>query len=239
MATEWVSLYNNQVARDTVKTWRWFDAAGPDVTKWVLNANNIPLASSTALSGYTLTAVGTSPVSLVAGADGGAVLITTGGTENNGAQFQPITEAFYFASKWPCYFGCKIQISDATQSDFLAGLTITDTSAASGVSDGVYFWSVDGTAVTNFGTAKGSVTADTAAKTMVDATDTTFEWFFDGTTISAYVDGVLATTTAYSATTVPNTEYLTPMLAFLTGAGAAKTMTIYWARAIQIRQAVL
>lgn len=237
MATEWVSLYNQQVARDTVKTWRWYDAAGPDVTKWELNPNNIPLTASTTISGYTVTAAGTSPITLVAGADGGALLLTTGGTENNGVQLQPITEAFKFAAKWPCYFGCKIAISDATESDMLVGLTITDTSAATAVSDGIYFASVDGTAAVTFQTMK-TTASSTAVKTLANATATLFEWFFDGATFTAYVDGVEAASVAYTATTVPNVEYLTPMIAFLTGATAAITMTVNWARAIQVRQPV-
>jgi hypothetical protein len=37
---------------------------------------------------------------------------------------------------------------------------------------------------------------------------------------------------------LPNDEYLTPTLAFLTGEGTANTMTIKWAKAWQIREAV-
>jgi hypothetical protein len=231
-----ININGHLVYCDAAKPWRWYEVIGPSVTKWVMDSYALALATDVTITNNTVTAVGTSPLTMVAGADGGALLLTSGGTENNGVQFQPVTEGFYFASAWPAYFGCKLAINDVDQSDFLVGLTITDTSAASGVSDGLYFWSVDESAVVYFGTAKGSVLSSIAAVTMVDAAAVTLEFQFDGTNVTAYVNGTAIGSVAWSAATFPNDEYLTPMIAFLTGEASANTLTLSWAKALQIRE---
>jgi hypothetical protein len=179
-------------------------------------------------------------MTMVAGADGGALLMTSGGTADNGVQFQPVTEGFYFAQRWPCYFGAKFAMNDADQTDCYLGLAITDTSAATAVSDGIGFWSVDESTDLQFSVCKNyaGTTGITNAVvgTLVDATAITVEFYFDGTTAYAYVDGAAAGSLAYSSTSFPNDEYLTPIIAMLTGATAANTMTLYWAKAFQVRQ---
>lgn len=238
MAAEFASVNGQLVARDSVKTWRWFDAFGPNVTKWFLDPYTLALATNATITNYTVTAATSGPITMVAGADGGAVVITAGAGDNQGAQFQPVTEGFYFAQPWPCYFGCKVALNDADQTDFLMGLTITDTSAVTAVSDGIYFWSVDETALVNFATIStaAGVASTVAAHTLVDDAAVTLEWFFDGANVTAYVNGVSVGSVAYSSTTFPKAEYLTPMVAFLTGEAIANTLTISWARAIQLRE---
>lgn len=241
MAPETTTINGHMVIRDQVNTWRWFDAFGPNVTKWVLDPYTLALATNATITNYTVSAAGTSPMTMVAGADGGALLMTSGGTENNGVQFQPVTEGFYFASRWPCYFGAKFSIDDADESDMFIGLSITDSSAATEVSDGIFFWSIDGATALNFCTAKDNSSASsistTAAATLTDAGVFTVEWYFDGTNVTAYVNGSEIGSIAYTATTFPNDEYLTPIIAVLTGENNAAALTLYWAKAIQIRAA--
>jgi len=231
------TVNNHLVYHDSAKSWRWFDAIGPNVTQWELNPNMFPLASSTTVSGHTVTNVSGTLV-LAAGADGGAVVFTPAGSDNDGIQIQPTTEAFSFASKWPCYFGVKLEASDVTQSDMLVGLTITDTTAATAVSDGIYFTSVDASAVLTAASIQTGGTSSATAATLVDATPILLEFFYDGSNLTYYVNGSAVTTLADSAASFPDDEYLAPMLAWLTGEGEVNTMTVYWARAIQIREAI-
>ena len=145
---------------------------------------------------------------------------------------QVTKEAFKLASGKPCYFGAKFMISDATESDFIVGLCITDTTLLGGLTDGVYFRKVDGATDVKFVIEKDSAETESAALlTAVKDTYMTLEFFFDGTNIDAYVNGVLQTRLAM--TNLPDDEEITPSI-LLTGAAAAKTMTVDWIRAIQI-----
>lgn len=236
MTTELASYHNHLVARDSVKTWRWFDVFGPNATKWELNPNMFPLASTTTAAGYTVTNVNGTLV-FVAGADGGAITFTVAGADNDGIQIQPVTEGFKFASAWPAYFGCKFSVVDADQNDVFIGLSISDSTAAGAtVSDCIGFASVDESASLTFNTIKDSVASSVVAATLVDATAITAEFFYDGTNVTAYVNGTAAGVLSGAASTFPNDEYLTPLLAVLTGEATANNMVVYWARALQIRE---
>jgi hypothetical protein len=215
---------------------RWLDAIGPDVCKFLEDFVGTPFASADTPAAWTVTLVeagaGESTVALTDGA-GGLLLITTDAAENDGVNMQVTKEAFKLASGKPCYFGAKFMISDATESDFIVGLCITDTTLLGGLTDGVYFRKVDGATDVKFVIEKDSAETESAALlTAVKDTYMTLEFFFDGTNIDAYVNGVLQTRLAM--TNLPDDEELTPSIAFLTGAAAAKTMTVDWIRAIQI-----
>ena len=92
--------------------------------------------------GATVTATNGTLVGL-ASTDGGAVTFTLAGADNDLLQVQMITEPFLFAAAWPAYFGVKFSLVDFDQTDFFAGLTITDADLDGGVSDGLYFRTVD------------------------------------------------------------------------------------------------
>lgn len=240
MAIETAALKNNLVVRDSALTWRLYDAFGPSAVKWIEDFVKLPADDTTVdPTGYTMTVVevgaGNSTAVLSTAVAGGALLITSAANENDGAQLQLLGESFQLNGKYPCYFGCKIQAGDVDQSDYLLGLCITDTTLLGGMTDGVYFRSVDGAATVQFVLEKDSVEASTTATTMTDATDVTLEFYYDGTNITAYVDGVQVASVADTDASFPNDELLTPSIAFLTGEAVANTMTVSWARAIQVR----
>lgn len=192
--------------------------------------------SSDAFPGWTSTLVetgaGESTVTL-ADASGGAMVITTDDAENDGVNVQLKGESFGFStSQAATYFGARFKISDATQSDFIAGLCITDTTLLGGMTDGVYFRKVDGSTAAEFVTEKdSSETATAAVLTVVADTYYIVEFYFDGSSIEAFVDG---TKVAQHTLTIPDDELLTPSFHFLSGEAAAKTMTVDWVRAIQV-----
>jgi len=214
---------------------RWLDAIGPDVFKHILNTAALPTDDSTGdPTEFTLTAVEAGAGTSTAALADGKLVLTTAGNEDDGPSIQLKGEAFDFASGNLVYFGIKFQVSEAAQSDFLAGLCITDTALLGGMTDGVYFECLDGSTDINFVLEKDSTetTSASAVGTLADATDIVLEFLFDGTNVDCYVNGAVKTRLA--TTNLPDNEQLTPSVEFLTGAASAETMSIAWMRTIQI-----
>lgn len=240
MTVEQASVRGHLVMRDDVKTWRWFDAFGPNAVKLI---EDFVAWSTDDTTGdpveYTMTVVevgaGDSTAALT-NAVGGAMIMTAAANENDGVQIQLDGESYQLNASYPCYFGIKLQAGDVVQSDFLAGLCITDTTLITAMSDGAYFRSIDGAATVQFVLEKDSTETSNSVATMTDATSVTLEFYWDGTNITAYVDGVQAAQVATTDTNFPNDEALTPSIALLTGEAVANTLTVEWMRAIQIRQ---
>lgn len=228
----------NIVWVDANKTWRWLDAVGPDVVKWAQDFLVFPVDDTSGNpTAYTTTEVGTNTIALVAGADAGNVLITTGGTENNGLQIQLLGEAFKLVKGYPFYLGAKFKVSDADQIDAAVGLSITDTTIlADGVTDGLYWRTDDTYAVMHLIVEKDSEETLAGAFTLTDDTFVTAEAHYDGDTLNIYYNGVLTGSLTDNDANWPDDEYLTPSIAILTGATAVSYLTAEWARAILIRQ---
>lgn len=223
--SKWVS--GNLVFHDGQ---RWFDAFGPTVTKVVEDFAYTPFSAANTIAGWTTTLVNLSTAALKAGATGGVLLLTTAGAEDDGVNTQTQGEAFLFSGT-RIYFGARLKISEATQSDFLVGLAITTTDALGGVTDGVYFRKVDGATAVNAVLETGSTETATAASTC-DTSFHTYEFYFDGTNVDFWVDGTIISRPA--TTNLPTAEYLSPVIHFLTGDNAAITCEVDWIRAIQI-----
>lgn len=82
-------------------------------------------------------------------ADGGVLVITNDAADNDADFFQKVGESFKFVSGKKLWFKARFKVSDATQSDFVMGLQITDTTPLD-VSDGVFFMKDDGDANLDF-----------------------------------------------------------------------------------------
>jgi hypothetical protein len=235
MTVEIVTVNDNLVARDTERTWRWFDAWGPNVTKWEVNPANSQIVSTTTAAGHDVDVYTGGTLVAADSIDGGAITLVPAATEDQGLQMVA-GEAFYFGNKWPCYFGCKFSNVDVSEADQILGLVINDEELIGGMTDGMYFRTVDASAALSFVLEKDSAETATAVATMADATAITAEFYYDGTNVSAYINGTLVATVAATNANFPNDEHLAAALALATGANAANTMTVYWARCIQIRQ---
>jgi hypothetical protein len=214
---------------------RILDAWGPTVTKYLNDFVNAQLVSADAPLGWTVTLVegggGESTITAV-DAVGGQILLTTDAFDNDGINMQVTGENFLLAAAKPCYFGIKLKISEATQSDLLVGLCITDTDLLGAMTDGVYFRKVDASAALSFVLEKGSAeTTAVVLATMAAGTWYTLEFFFDGVNVDCWVNGTLQTRLAI--TNLPNTEELTPSIHVLTGEAVSHTCTVDWVRAIQ------
>lgn len=236
MTIETATVKNNLVIRDSEYTWRWYDAYGPNVVKTILHPTQSPVVS-------TITAAGTINTVATAGTlvhaesqSGGAVQWTPSGTEDQGIQTQ-WAEGFWLGNKWPAYFGVKFKNVDVDQADWITGLCIWDTTLLGGLSDGLYFRSVDASAALTLVLEKDSAETETSIATLTDATYVTAEWYFDGDYVYAYIDGVLVASVAASNANFPNDEHLAASIALLTGEATANTLDVAWMRAIQIQAA--
>lgn len=207
---------------------RWLDAKG-DCHKFILNDTWMADA-------WTVTATGTSPIaaSLVADA---VALITSGGSDFDGDNIQHVGSRFKLEAGKPLYFGAKLTINEATQSDLVVGLFGIDTTLTAATSThalavgagGIGFTKIDNVTAgyfKNFNTATES--ASIAAFTC-DTSAHIYEIIWDGSLAWGYYDGTLIGSMAAT------TEVLTPSIAFRTGSAAAKTCTIHWVRCIQAR----
>lgn len=223
---------------DTTASHRWIDAIGVDLAKASYTFDgDVVLSAADTIIGWTTTLVeggaGESTVT-ISDVAGGALLLTTDAADNDGVNLQRIGEPFKLTGVTPCYFGIKFQISEATQSDFIVGLCITDTTLLGGMTDGIYFRKIDASTDINFVTEKNEVESSVVVDTAADATNVILEFYYDGTHVMAYADGALVYRgLVASMTTFPNDEMLTPSIHFLTGATSAETMTVDWLRVFQ------
>ena len=233
------SIYRGFVNRDNMA---WFDGGPYRVLKVVgpdafgISEDFVATdAASDVIPGWTATLVeagaGESTVT-VDKTSGGHLVLTTDANDNDGVNIQLDGQAFECTTgQAMTYFGIKFAVSDAEQTDFLVGLCGTDTTLLAGLEEGIYFESLDGSAAISFVSEKVHVEqqSDTLG-TLVDATDIVLEFYWDGTTAIALIDGVVVAT---HATTIPSLT-LTPSIHFLNGAVGAETMTIDWVRAFQV-----
>lgn len=243
MTVELASVHSNLVVRDSVLTHRWYDAFGPNVAKYVTSFTSLPADDTTTDPTEfvnTVVEVGAgNSTAVINDTAGGALIITTAANEDDGWSSQlgnPNTgEWVSFAAEYPTYYGVRFQINDVDQTDAFFGLAVTDTTLLGGVTDGMYFRSVDASAVLNFVLEKDSVETSTAVATMADDTDVYAEFLYDGSNLKVYIDGALVTTIADSDANFPNDELLRLSFEFLTGEAVANTCLVKEMRIIQIQ----
>lgn len=208
----------------------WLDAFG-DVQKAIVD-------SVWNASDFTVTATGTSPITASA-LPGAVALITSGGSDFDGDNIQIVGSQFKLEAGKPLYFGAKVTINEATQSDLVVGLfgidsTLTAASSAHALAvsaGGAGFTKLDNVTACLFKTFTATVEKNSAAALTMDVAAHIYEMYWNGTTLSGYVDRVLVGEFGVDVTT----EVVTPSLAFRTGSAAAKTCTLHWMRCIQVR----
>ena len=117
----------------------------PAPTTWHTYMNDFDTYTA---ADWTVTEVGVATQAL-ADADGGELLITNAAADDNSSFSNKVGESFLFATGKRMIFEARVKISDATQSDMVLGLQITDTTPLA-VSDGVYFLKADGAATVDW-----------------------------------------------------------------------------------------
>jgi hypothetical protein len=171
---------------------------------------------------FTKTGAGTTALTNV---DGGALLITNAAADDDAVFGQKVGESFKFVSNKKLFYKTRFKVSDATQSDLIMGLIITDTTPLAN-SDGVYFSKADGSASVSFSVNKnGTATTKTSVATLVADTFVELAFYYNGVDAIEYaVNGVKIGTAA--VTNLPDDEDLTITFGIQNGEAVAKTMTI-------------
>ncbi len=217
---------------------RLVDAIGPDVIKFDLEPGDVQPDGATGgdPTGWTMTPVevgaGTSEFR-GSGEAGSVAEILTAANENDGLNAQLGALAFELTSDQVLYFGIEFEINDVTQSDLFLGLAVKDTAILAGVTDRIGFQSVDADAGLDFAIEKNNTeTLTEDVHTLVDATKVFCEFYFDGTNIEVFVDGVSVATPA--VTNLPDDVPMRLSLEFLTGEAVAQTLKIRRLLVIQI-----
>lgn len=158
-------------------------------------------------------------------ADGGRLLISNAGADDNSSFSNKVGESFLFETGKKLWFDCLIQGSDATQSDLVIGLQITDTTILD-VTDGVFFIKNDADTTFDLVVEKNNTSTITpVGVAMADDTDIRLSYFYDGVdSIKIFVNGVHQATTV--TTNLPDDEVLTISYGVQNGEASLKTLTI-------------
>ena len=174
---------------------------------------------------WTVTETDAGATQALTDGDGGLLLITNTAADNDLVSLQKKGESFRFESGKALFFEARFKVSDATQSDVVIGLQITDTTPLD-VSDGVFFIKADGAATVDFRVEKNNTaTTASAMATMADDTYIRLGFYYDGSSAVQYF--VNGTYTGSSVTTnLPDDEDMTITIAIQNGEAVAKTMTV-------------
>jgi len=212
------------------------DAIGTNVAKYIDDFIDVSVDDTTGdPTAWTTTVVETGAASTTVTSDnvaGGALLITTDAAENDGANIQLNGESFKLTAGVPLYFGTRVKISEATESDLFIGLAITDTDILGGVTDRIGFEKLDGATALKFMAEKdGTETLSPSLATVVADTWMKLEFFYTGSALQIFVDNVEQTPIAL--TNLPDNEELRVSCHFLAGSAVAKTAHIDWIRVLQ------
>jgi hypothetical protein len=170
--------------------------------------------------------------------DGGILLVTNAAGDNDHDFFQLVKEGFKYESGKQLAFHVRFKTNDATQSDIVAGLQLTDTTPLD-VTDGIFFLKSDGAATISFIVEKDSTQSTlTLPNSLADDTFMTLGFVYDpkDQKFHVYQNNVLAGTVV--STNAPDNEELTVSFGIQNGAAAAKTLSVDYIGAHKERTAV-
>lgn len=191
---------------------------------------------------WTVTVVGTGTQALT-DINGGALLLTNSAADNDAIQLQKLSQSFLLTAGKRTFFKARFKVSDATQSDFLIGLAVADTTlegavSGAGVTDGIFFNKDDGDALLDIQVQKNATTGQTRTAgiaTIADDTFLTVAWYYDGKgNLMHYVNDAQTGTLDASSSYLPDT-LITVSVAIQNGEAVAKTMTLDYIFAAQER----
>lgn len=222
--------------------YRWVEALGRNVRKFLLRAG-FPVDDTTGDPTEfvdTVVEAGTGDT-LVTNSEtaGYKMLVTTAANEYDGANLQVRGELFKLSADKPLSFRAVLKASEATQSDLLVGLcelktdllnTTGSHAITSSAVEGVFFYKKDGATTIKAESYKdGAEVAGVNAVAAMNAADTIYEIYWDGTSVYFYLDGVLVTST----TAIPDGD-LTVSINFRNGDANAHTLLVKELLCIQI-----
>jgi len=212
---------------------RWLDVIGPNAVKFIEDFGG------DILDNWTGTAVaGTTSVTSY-DAEGGAILLYTAGSDNDGYQIQKL-EGFKAVDDCPLYFGVRWKITGmagGASAGILMGLAPVDTTLLDTPGDGIYFHSGSAGAALNLTLNTGGTAIDAEALAAIVA-DTWYvdEFYWDGDdTVKAWHDG--AYVCSGSAASMDQTQRMAVSIAYDDSGGApsgTSGLVVDWVRAFQL-----
>ena len=179
---------------------------------------------------WTVTETQAGATQALANVDGGVLLLTNSAADNDLNALQKVGESFKFEAGKKLFFKARFAVSDATESDFVIGLQITDTTPLA-VTDGVYFRKDDGDANLDFVVIKDSTASTaTAIATVANNTYLTVGFYYNGVDEIVYAGSVNNNNPTVlgklPVTNLPDDEELTISFGIQNGEAVAKTMSI-------------
>ncbi len=211
-----------------------------DPSLWHTYFNDFDAFTTGVTTQWTETVIGTGTAASTDG-DGGWLLLTNSAADNDGYQLQKVASSFTLTAGKRGLFKAKFKVSDATQSDLLIGLCVTDTTllgavGGDGVTDGIFFQKDDGSTTLTAYCQKNTTTGQTSvtAATMASDTFITVGWYYNGSNaVDVFINDAKVASLDGTSTYLPDT-ILTPSIALLNGEAVAKTLTVdYFFAAIE------
>ena len=232
MTTHFTSGVTNVGADSTLGK---FKAPAPHKYHTYFNDFDTYLASDWTI---TTTEDGTgSATEALADGGGGLLLVTNAAGDNDHDFFQLVKEGYKYEAGKQLAFNIRFKTNDATQTDIVAGLQLTDTTPLD-VTDGIFFLKADGAATISFIVEKDSTQSTlTLPNSLADDTFMTLGFVYDPKDQKFHVfqNNVLAGTVV--STNAPDNEELALSFGIQNGAAAAKTLTVDYIGASKERTA--
>jgi hypothetical protein len=226
-AGAWPTIYNvgTSAAAET------FGGANPTLNS-VVYFNHFTTFDSGEWTITTTEAGGSSATEAIGTEAGGFLVITNDDADNDNDFLQLKGESFKFIAGKKLWFEARFKTNDATESDIVMGLQITDTTPLD-VTDGVFFIKADDADTVSFVVEKNN-TATTVADvaTLADNEAIILGFYYDGAGVLEYRVNRDAVGTV-ALTNLPDDEELTVSFGIQNGAAAAKSLSIDYIRVEQ------
>lgn len=221
---------------DVTSCHTWFDDFDRFTTTQTITITDP--GNATVYQDWLLTSTG-GGTALVTDGDGGIVVLTNGASDddNTFVQWQggstSVAETFRWASDKAMWFKARFAVSDATESDLVIGLQITD-DAPLDTTDGLFFYKADGSTSLTFRAEKDDAASTVTVATMANNTYVTVGFVYlpsgtDGSGAAPVCNVYLNDVRVGSLTTFtnfPSDEDLAVSFGVQNGAIGSKTMSV-------------
>ena len=218
---------------------RWYEALGEGVVKYLQDFATLASDDTTGdATEWEGTYIDVADVHVITDRAGGALLFTTGGADNDGFTMQlgaVAGENVLLDGSCPVYFGTRLAMSAVVQADLFVGLAVTDTSLCAGVTDGIYFRTVDTGTVLQFVVENTNVEDIAGTIDLVAGAYMELEFMFDGEDVVGYYNGQELGRVNKSSAAFPDDMEMRLSFEFLTGDNVVLTCTMEYLRMIHIR----
>lgn len=174
---------------------------------------------------WTVTETQAGATQAIVDGDGGIIALVNSAADDDVNQIQWAKETFRLATAKKTWMKARFKVSDATQSDVIIGLWITDTSpVASKPTDGFFFSKLDGSTSMTLQVGKNSTYSSGTVATIASDTYITVAAYYDGSTIAYYANDVRIGSLA--ATNLCDDEDLAVGITVQNGDGNARTLSV-------------